>query len=76
MACGCPVACSDAGALPEVCGDAARYFHPDDPRQIAAAVRDVMADPEEWAARGVARAGAFTWDASARAHEDAFHELV
>ncbi len=26
MACGCPVACSNAASLPEVCGDAARYF--------------------------------------------------
>src|ERR1700733_1860169 len=37
MACGCPVACSVAASLPEVCGDAARYFDPDDPEQIAAA---------------------------------------
>ena len=28
MACGCPVAVSTAGSLPEVCGDAARYFDP------------------------------------------------
>jgi glycosyltransferase involved in cell wall biosynthesis len=76
MACGCPVACSDAASLPEVCGDAARYFHPDDPRQIAAAILDVLAAPDEWAERGVARAAGFTWDASARAHEDVYRELL
>src|SRR5262249_57460865 len=40
MACGCPVACSYAASLPEVCGDAARYFTPDDPANIAAPVPD------------------------------------
>jgi glycosyltransferase involved in cell wall biosynthesis len=76
MACGCPVACSDAASLPEVCGDAARYFHPDDPRQIAEAVLDVLAAPDEWAARALARASAFTWDASARGHEAVYRELL
>jgi glycosyltransferase involved in cell wall biosynthesis len=74
MACGCPVACSDAASLTEVCGDAARYFHPDDPRQIAAAVEDVLAAPEEWSRRGIERAAAFTWDASARAHDDVYRD--
>ena len=30
MACGCPVACSNAGSLPEIVGDAARLFDPHD----------------------------------------------
>src|SRR5262249_10089781 len=55
MACGCPVACSVAASLPEVCGDAARFFKPDDPADIAAAVEDVLADPATWSARGIAR---------------------
>jgi glycosyltransferase involved in cell wall biosynthesis len=75
MACGCPVACSDAGSLPEVCGDAARYFHPDDPRQIADAVLDVLAAPDEWTRRGLERAQAYTWERAARAHEDVYREL-
>ena len=56
MACGCPVACSVAASLPEVCGDAARYFAPDDPEEIAAAVADVLADPDA-VERARARAG-------------------
>ena len=76
MACGCPVACSVAASLPEVCGDAARYFAPDEPDEIAAAVADVLADPAAWSARGIARAAEFTWERSAQAHEDVYRELL
>ena len=76
MACGCPVACSAAASLPEVCGDAARYFAPDDPEEIAAAVQDVLADPGTWSARGIAQAAGFTWERSAAAHEDVYRELL
>jgi glycosyltransferase involved in cell wall biosynthesis len=76
MACGCPVACSDRASLPEVVGDAARLFDPESPEAIAAAVRDVLAAPEEWRARGLARAAGFTWEACARAHEAVYRELL
>ena len=76
MACGCPVACSVAASLPEVCGDAARYFTPDDPEEIAAAVEDVLADQAGWSARGIERAAGFTWERSAAAHEDVYRELL
>src|SRR5205085_10793154 len=69
MACGCPVACSNAASLPEVVGDAARLFDPHDPEAIAAAVQDVLAAPAEWTAHGLERARLFSWDATARAHE-------
>ena len=45
-------------------------------RQIAAAVLDVVAAPDMWSRKGVAQAAAFTWDASARAHEDVYRELL
>src|SRR5262249_61613595 len=76
MACGCPVACSNAASLPEVVGDAARLFEPTDPRAIADAVRDVLDAPEEWSARGLARAAQFTWERTARATEDVYRELL
>ena len=67
MACGCPVACSSAASLPEVCGDAARYFDPEDPADIAAAVADGARRPGALGERGLARAAAFTWERSAAA---------
>jgi glycosyltransferase involved in cell wall biosynthesis len=76
MACGCPVACSNAAALPEVVGDAARLFDPHDPQAIAAAVRDVLDAPAEWTARGLAHAARYSWDATARGHEDVYRELL
>jgi len=75
MACGCAVACSNATALPEIAGDAARLFDPQDADDIAAGVEEVLADPEPWVARGFVRAGQFTWAASARAHEQVYREL-
>ena len=76
MACGCPVACSVAASLPEVCGDAARYFPPDDPGEMAAAVEDVLADEAHWSAKGIGHAAGFTWERSASAHEDVYRELL
>jgi glycosyltransferase involved in cell wall biosynthesis len=76
MACGCPVACSNAAALPEVVADAARLFDPHDPRAIAAAVLDVLADPDEWAARGIERARGYSWDTTARATDAVYRELL
>jgi len=69
MACGCPVAVSDAGSLPEVVADAAVLFDPDDPESIAAGVREALDRSIELRALGIARAAGFTWDATARAHD-------
>jgi glycosyltransferase involved in cell wall biosynthesis len=76
MACGCPVACSTAGSLPEVVGEAARTFDPSSADDMAAAIADVLDQPADWTARGLVRAAEFTWGASARAHEAVYRELV
>jgi glycosyltransferase involved in cell wall biosynthesis len=67
---GVPVACSDRSSLPEVAGDAALLFDPDDARAITAAIERVLGDPAEAArlrAAGRAQAQRFTWAATARA---------
>jgi glycosyltransferase involved in cell wall biosynthesis len=69
MACGCPVASSSAGSLAEVCGDAARLFDPRSVEEVTTAIEDVLAAPAAWQARGPARAAAFTWEKTARAHD-------
>ncbi len=76
MACGCPVACSNAGALPEVVGDAARLFDPHDARAIANGVLEVLGSADEWTTRGLERARLFSWDVTARAHDEVYRELA
>jgi len=68
MARGVPVACSDRASLPEVAGDAALLFDPDDPGAIAAALERILGDPveaERLRAAGRQRAARFTWARSA-----------
>ena len=74
MACGCPVAASNAAALPEVLGDACRYFDPNDPETIAAATLAVLADAGALSAKGLEHARHFTWDKCARRHDDVYEE--
>jgi glycosyltransferase involved in cell wall biosynthesis len=76
MACGCPVACSSAGSLPEVVGDAARLFDPLDPEAIAEAVDEVLRDPAEWSRRGLEHARRFSWGRTAREHDAVYGELM
>jgi len=75
MACGCPVAAARSGSVPEVCGEAARYFDPTSVEEIAAAVLDVVEHPEELEAGGPARARGFSWETCARAHEEVYRQL-
>jgi glycosyltransferase involved in cell wall biosynthesis len=75
MASGCPVAVSRAGSLPEACGDAAAFFDPEDPDDIAAVVAAVLESPERLAAAGPERAAQFTWTESARRHEAVYRSL-
>jgi glycosyltransferase involved in cell wall biosynthesis len=76
MACGCPVAASSVTAIPEVCGDAAVLFDPNDPESIAEAVLEADSRSEELREKGFARARGFTWEASARAHDDVYEAAL
>lgn len=61
---GVPVACSNASALPEVAGDAALYFDPDRPDEIAAALVRLLTDrptAEAYVELGLERQASFTW---------------
>ena len=76
MACGCPVAASDAGSLPEVVGDAAVLFDPREPESIAAGISATLDRGDELRRRGLARAAGFTWDATARAHDRVYEAAL
>jgi glycosyltransferase involved in cell wall biosynthesis len=69
MSHGTPVACSDRWSLPEVAGDAALLFDPDDQEAVTGALRRLLEDRElatRLGAAGVERARGFTWERTAR----------
>lgn len=68
MRLGVPVISSDAGSLPEVCGDAALMVSPDDSEGLARAIDGVMRSPLEQKRLGDAgrrQAARFTWKGAA-----------
>ncbi len=68
MAVGLPVVCSNVTSLPEVAGDAAIYFDPKDPEDIAEKVFKVYSDQglrEALIQKGFERAKRFTWERTA-----------
>lgn len=70
MRCGLPVIASRAGALPEVCGGAARLIDPLRTEDISTAMCDLFHSDAVRAClrdQGFARAENFSWDAAAQA---------
>lgn len=75
MANGTPVVSSDRTSLPEIGGDAAIYFDPQNIEQMAHALYLVATQPnlrEEMARRGRERARHFTWERAADAYMQLF----
>jgi len=68
MACGTPVVCSNVSSLPEIGGDAARYFDPQDTNQMVSVLDEVLGDAEQRAEmreRGLLQAAGFSWERAA-----------
>ena len=68
MACGAPVVCSKASSLPEVAGDAALFIEPMTGDGLAAAVRQVLANPnmaDKMRSDGACQASRFRWSRTA-----------
>lgn len=72
MASGCPTAVSNAGSIPEVCGDASVQFDPLDPPAIAQAIERAISEADDLARAGLIQASKFTWGACRDAHVDAY----
>ncbi|MGB6836286.1 MAG: glycosyltransferase family 1 protein [Dehalococcoidia bacterium] len=69
MACGTPVVTSSVSALPEVAGDAALLVDPKDVVALTEAMERALADEAlraDLRARGLKRAGEFSWDKAAQ----------
>jgi glycosyltransferase involved in cell wall biosynthesis len=76
---GVPVASSDRSSLPEVAGNAARFFDPEQPQAIADAIIELLSDEakaSELVRRGHARADRFTWAESARLTLETYRRAI
>jgi glycosyltransferase involved in cell wall biosynthesis len=69
MAAGLPIACSNRGPMPEMLGDDGVYFDPENPRDIARALRELIDSPELRAGKARAsseRVKTYSWERCAR----------
>lgn len=69
MACGCPAIVSNVASLPEVCGEAALYFDPLKPQDIADKILKLLTNQslqEELRRNGHEQAKQFSWEKCAR----------
>lgn len=76
MSCGCPVLSSWAGALPEVCGDAAILFDPRDADALATHLERVLDDAQlrrDLARRGELNCARFSWERTAGLVAGVYH---
>jgi len=79
MACGTPVVAADRGSLPEIVGDAGLLVNPEDPDELADAVRRLLADDQlrtELARRGGIQAARFSWPETARRTWEAYRRVL
>jgi glycosyltransferase involved in cell wall biosynthesis len=64
MACGCPVICTTAASLVEVCGEAVLYFDPLDIEALREQMECLASDPSQrdrLRQAGLGQAQKFTW---------------
>ena len=75
---GCPVLCSNASCLPEVGGDAALYFSPEDGAELRERVNAIVSDDglrSQYIQKGAERVKLFTWVETAR-RTHAFYKKI
>jgi len=78
MACGVPTACSNISSMPEVAGDAAPTFNPENIEEIAAVLQRLLCDvtfQKDTRERGITRAAGFNWERTARMTLDVFEKV-
>jgi len=78
MACGAPIASSNLGPMPEICGDAALYFDPDEPTDIANKVWQILTDEtvkRKLTRNALENARRFSWQETARKMLEIFSNI-
>lgn len=79
FACGTPVAASKLTSIPEVCGDAALYFNPRDPEDMAKTIYTLVTDEakrKESIEKGLKRVSLFSWEKTAKITLEVYREAL
>jgi glycosyltransferase involved in cell wall biosynthesis len=79
MSHGCPVVCSNAGAIPEVVGDAGVYFDPNNSDELRSALEYVATNEglqADLRMRGYRRISAFSWDRCAASTARIYRDIM
>ena len=79
MASGAPVVLARATSLPEVGGDAARYFQPGKHLELAEQLSAIVGNPQEstrMSMAGINHARGFTWRRTAQRTSDVYRQVL
>jgi glycosyltransferase involved in cell wall biosynthesis len=79
FACGCPAILSNRTSLPEVGGNAARYFDPEDVGSLVSSLLEVLKNKdlaEDMKKNGIERAKLFSWKKTAKQTLETYHKVV
>jgi len=78
MRMGVPIACSDRTSVPEIAGNAAVYFNPEDPADMARGIYSLLKDDalgRTLVEKGCHRAKMFTWEETVKKTVAAYESL-
>lgn len=79
MACGTPVAASNTSSIPEVAGDAAMLFDPQDEEEMSKIITGILGSREtreELSLKGLERAKMFTWENTLAQTMEVYKEVI
>ncbi len=79
MRCGCPVICSNNSSLPEVGGDAARYFEANDELEAIRLIENITSNKTlrySMIKNGFAQSEKFSWDKNALALVELYEKIL
>lgn len=79
MANKCPVACSNTSCFPEIAGDAALYFSPENLDEMYDVLDVYLNNPsvrELYIEKGMKRIKDFSWEKSVEAHLNVYRKFI
>jgi glycosyltransferase involved in cell wall biosynthesis len=79
MACGAPLLCSNSTAMPEIAGDAAQYFDPENHKELVLGLKRFATDNQlktQLRDKGFERVKVFSWDATAEQTVAIYRDVI